>query len=61
MGKQMYTVSHVDQNGITRKLLLTEVEYQTCLHRAENPEDLDMPIEQVPQNQWRLCRCLNVF
>ena len=49
MGKQMYTVSHVDQNGVTRKLLMTEVEYQTCLHRAqENPEDLDMPIEQVP-------------
>ena len=44
----MYTVTHVDQNGITRKLLLTEAEYQTCLHRAqENPEDLDMPIEQV--------------
>ena len=49
MGKQMYTVSHVDQNGVTRKLLLTEVEYQTCLHRAqENPEDLDLPVEQVP-------------
>ena len=45
----MYTVSHVDQNGVTRKLLLTEVEYQNCLHRAqENPQDLDMPIEQVP-------------
>ena len=45
----MYTVTHIDQNGVTRKLLLTEVEYQTCLHRAqENPQDLDMPIEQVP-------------
>ena len=44
----MYTVTHIDQNGVTRKLLLTEVEYQTCLHRAqENPEDLDTPIEQV--------------
>jgi hypothetical protein len=44
----MYTVTHIDQNGVTRKLLLTEAEYQTCLHRAqENPEDLDTPIEQV--------------
>ena len=46
----MYTVSHTDQNGVTRKLLLTEAEYQNCLHRAqENPQDLDMPIEQVPE------------
>ena len=49
MGKQMDTVSNVDQNGVTRKLLMTEVEYQICLHRAqENPEDLDMPIDQAP-------------
>ena len=44
----MYTVLHTDQHGVTRKLLLTEVEYQICLHRAqENPEDLDLPVKQV--------------
>ena len=45
----MYTVSHTDQNGVTRKLLLTESEYQTCLHRAqENPDALDLQIEETP-------------
>ena len=45
----MYTVTHIDHHGVTRKLLLTEVEYQNCLHRAqENPQDLDLPVEQVP-------------
>ena len=44
MDNQMYTVIHIDQHGVTRKLLLTEVEYQNCLHRAqENPQDLDSP------------------
>lgn len=47
MVNNVYTVSHIDQHGVTRMLLLTESEYQICLHRAqENPEDLDLPIEQ---------------
>ena len=49
MGKQMYTVSHIDQHGVSRKLLMTEAEYQTCLHRAqENPQDLEKQIEETP-------------
>jgi hypothetical protein len=52
----MYTVTHIDHHGVTRKLLLTEVEYQTCLHRAqENPEDLDMPIEQLSKKSDGEC------
>jgi hypothetical protein len=38
----MYIVTHTDGNGVTRKLLLSDAEYQESLRRAqENPEDLN--------------------
>ena len=37
----MYIVVHTDENGVKRKLLLSDAEYQASLHRAqENPGDL---------------------
>ncbi len=38
----MYIVEHIDGNGVKRKLLLSDAEYQASLHRAqENPGDLN--------------------
>ncbi len=38
----MYIVEHTDGNGVNRKLLLSDAEYQESLRRAqENPEDLN--------------------
>ena len=38
----MYIVEHIDGNGVKRKLLLSDAEYQESLRRAqENPGDLN--------------------
>jgi len=38
----MYIVEHIDANGVKRKLLLSDAEYQESLRRAqENPGDLN--------------------
>ena len=39
---EMYIVVHTDENGVERRLLLSDAEYQASLHRAqENPGDLN--------------------
>ncbi len=38
----MYIVEHIDGNGVKRKLLLSDAEYQESLRREqENPGDLN--------------------
>ena len=38
----MYIVVHTDENGVERRLLLSDAEYQASLHRAqENPGALN--------------------